>query len=62
MELREEKNFRYYLANTFRYLVLIIISLIVILPLVTVIFGAFKGHEELLTGNPLAAPPKLAES
>lgn len=56
MELREEKNFRYYLANTFRYLVLIIISLIVILPLVTVIFGAFKGHEELLTGNPLAAP------
>ena len=26
------------------------------MPLVTVIFGAFKGHEELLTGNALAMP------
>ncbi len=56
MELREEKNLKYYLANTFRYLVLLLTSVVVILPLVTVIFGAFKGHEELLTSNPLATP------
>lgn len=56
MELREEKNAKYYIANTLRYLILIITSLIVIMPLVTVIFGAFKGHEELLMGNALSMP------
>jgi multiple sugar transport system permease protein len=56
MELREEKNAKYYLANTLRYLILIITSLIVIMPLITVIFGAFKGHEELLMGNALSMP------
>ena len=56
MELREEKNFKYYLGNTFRYAVLIFTSIVVILPLLTVIFGAFKGHEELLTSNALSLP------
>lgn len=56
MELREEKNAKYYIANTLRYLILIITSLIVIMPLITVIFGAFKGHEELLMGNALSMP------
>lgn len=56
MELREEKNAKYYIANTLRYLILIITSLIVIMPLVTVIFGAFRGHEELLMGNALSMP------
>lgn len=56
MELREEKNLKYYLLNTLRYALLILTSLIVILPLITVIFGAFKGHEELLTGSALALP------
>lgn len=56
MELREEKNAKYYIANAFRYFILIVTSLIVIMPLITVIFGAFKGHEELLMGNALAMP------
>lgn len=56
MELREEKNAKFYLAQTFRYAVLVFTALIIILPLVTVIFGAFKGHEELLTSNPLSFP------
>lgn len=58
MELREEKNAKYYIANTLRYFILIVTSLIVIMPLVTVIFGAFKGHEELLMSNPLSMPER----
>lgn len=56
MELREEKNTRYYLAQVFRYALLVFTCVIIILPLVTVVFGAFKTNEELLTSNPLALP------
>ena len=56
MELREERNARFYLAQIIRYAALLFTAIVVILPLVTVIFGAFKGHEELLTSNPLAFP------
>ena len=56
MELREEKNAKYYIANVFRYLVLVITAGIIILPLLTVVFGSFKTNQELLTSNPLSMP------
>ena len=56
MELREQKNFKYYLFNFLRYLILILACIAVILPLLTVVFGAFKGHEELLSTNALSLP------
>lgn len=56
MELREKKNARYYILYTLRYLILSIAALVIIMPLLTVFFGAFKEHNELLSTNPMAAP------
>ena len=56
MELREQKDAKYYLANTLRYIALILTCIVVFLPLLTVVFGAFKEHNELLTTNPLTMP------
>lgn len=56
MELREQKNAKYYIANALRYLILIFTAVVIILPLLTVIFGAFKTHNELLSGNALSLP------
>ena len=56
MELYEEKNTKYYVSMVIKYVILWIAAIIVILPLITVFFGAFKGHEELLSTSPLALP------
>ena len=56
MELKEEKNLKYYVSNTIRYAILILSSLVMIAPLILVVFGAFKTHEELLTTSPLTVP------
>ena len=56
MELREEKNWKYYVSNILRYAVLILASLIIIAPMLVVLLGAFKTNEELLTTGPLTLP------
>ncbi len=56
MELREQKNARYYISKTLQYFLLLLTCVIVVLPLLTVIFGAFKGHNELISGNALSLP------
>lgn len=56
MELREQKNAKYYIIYSLRYLLLVFTALIVIAPLITVIFGAFKGHDELLSSSPMTLP------
>lgn len=56
MELREAKNGKYYLAQFLRYAVLVLTCIVIVLPLVTVVFGAFKTNEELLSSSPLGLP------
>ncbi len=56
MELREEKNWKYYVSNVLRYGILIAASLIIIAPMLVVLIGAFKTNEELLTTGPLTLP------
>ena len=56
MDLREEKNLKYYISNTIRYAILIFSSLIIIAPLLIIFFGAFKTNKELLTTGPLTTP------
>lgn len=56
MELREKKNAKHYTMMILRYLILTFFALMIIMPLLTVFFGAFKEHKELLTSNPMAFP------
>lgn len=56
MDLREEKNFKYYVTNSFRYAVLVLSALVIIAPMMVVLLGAFKTNEELLTTGPLTLP------
>ena len=56
MDLKEEKNGKYYVSNAIRYLILITAALVIIAPMMVVLLGAFKTNEELLTTGPLTLP------
>ena len=56
MDLREEKNWKYYVSNTSRYVILFVAALIIVAPMMVVLLGAFKTNEELLTTGPLTLP------
>ena len=53
---KEQKNEKHQVSLWIKYIILGIATIIIVLPLITVFFGAFKGHEELLTSSPLALP------
>lgn len=48
------------IAKTLEYIIVLSSCLIVILPLIVVFFGAFKGNQELLTSNPLSLPKSFS--
>ena len=56
MDLREEKNWKYYVSNTIRYIILFVAALIIVAPMMVVLLGSFKTNEELLTTGPLTLP------
>ena len=56
MEIKSEKNAKYYFLSTLKYLSLIFVSFIMVAPLILVVFGAFKTNTELLTTNVLTLP------
>ena len=56
MDTRTTKNAAYYITMALKYIILVITSFIMIAPLVTVLFGAFKTKQELLSTNVLTPP------
>lgn len=56
MNIKEERNLRFYLSSTAKYAILLLTAFIMIAPLVVVFFGAFKTKNELLTTNVFALP------
>lgn len=57
-ELRESK-IKYGIMNFFKYAVLVIACLVVIIPLMVVFIGSFKENKEFLSSNVFALPTKI---
>ncbi len=56
MEMRSERNVKNFIFGFLKYLSLVVVAIIMIAPLLTVLFGAFKTKAELLSTNVLTPP------
>lgn len=56
MEMREERTLKNILLLILKYLSVLLAVFVTLLPLVVLLFGAFKTNNELLTTNALAMP------
>lgn len=56
MEMRTEKNAKYYLLGFLKYLSLAAAAFITVAPLILVLFGAFKTNRELLSTGAITPP------